>query len=93
MALLRGPVGAAGVNRFTSVQEALRLCPDIAFVHVDVVHDKVSLEAYRAASRTIMTVFERCVMPDNTSICRLDCACLPTCSLPPSLSKLRSLTK
>eukprot|EP00043_Microstomoeca_roanoka_P018891 m.206278 g.206278 ORF g.206278 m.206278 type:complete len:183 (-) comp16904_c1_seq7:47-595(-) len=49
---------AAGVTRFMNMEEAKRICPDIQFVHVDIVHDKVSLEPYRRASRAIMSIFE-----------------------------------
>eukprot|EP00049_Salpingoeca_infusionum_P015528 m.303348 g.303348 ORF g.303348 m.303348 type:complete len:882 (+) comp15892_c1_seq13:69-2714(+) len=49
----------AGVTRFMNIAEAQRKCPDLALVHVDIVHDKVSLEPYRAASRDIHAAIER----------------------------------
>eukprot|EP00912_Choanoflagellata_sp_UC4_P000673 UC4_evm3s420 len=45
-----------GVTRFMSIEKAKKICPELRFVHVDLVNDKVSLEPYRDASRNIFSV-------------------------------------
>ncbi|EDQ85140.1 uncharacterized protein MONBRDRAFT_38964 [Monosiga brevicollis MX1] len=50
---------AAGIGRHSTVEEARKILPDLACVHVDVINQKASLEPYRQASRDIMAVMEQ----------------------------------
>lgn len=46
-----------GISRHDSAVSAVEKCPSLVLLHVDLQHDKVSLEPYRQASREIMPIF------------------------------------